>query len=182
MKFLMASVALFSFSIQAAETMKLNFKNEELSKIVDAYSKATGKKFQYTPNLRGKATILNPADVSTEEAFNQISAALATQSYSIVKHDDLFLVKHAREAQRDLIEVSSEVPNLKPERMYTWIVNLKYQSASTINTELRMLTSRDGELSALVNTNQLIVTDWTPNIIRIAEMIKQIDKPSEVKK
>lgn len=38
----------------------------------------------------------------------------------------------ARNIQRDLVEVSTERPSLKPERMYTWIYSAKNLPADSI--------------------------------------------------
>lgn len=59
-----------------------------------------------------------------------------------------------------------------------WVINLKHIGASDVMKDLRLLTSSYGELSALGKTNQLIITDWSSNMQRIAELINQIDKPT----
>lgn len=161
----------------AEENLKMYFKNEELTKIIEIYSKASGQKFIIDPAVRGKVSILLPGPVSVEEAFNHLSSALAMNSFGISKQGDTMVVRPARNIQRDYIEVSTEKPSLKPERMYTWVYNVKNQKAQDLNSDLRILVSKDGELVAHFNTNQLIITDWTSNINRVAELMKEVDKP-----
>jgi general secretion pathway protein D len=161
----------------AAEKIKMNFQNEDLVKVIQLYSKEARQKFIVDPSVRGKISIFQPEAVTVEEAFNQLSSALAVHSFAISKQGDTMLVKPSRNIQRDLIEVSPERPSLKPERMYTWLYTVKNHPASNIMRELRILTSKDGEMSIHENTNQLIFTDWVSNLNRVADLMKEIDKP-----
>lgn len=88
----------------------------------------------------------------------------------------------ARNAQRDNIEVYDTLPPAKPQRMVSWVISLKYTSAASILQELRLMTSKDGEMSIKENTNQVIISDWSTNLQRVSEMIKKVDIPVTAKK
>jgi type II secretory pathway component GspD/PulD (secretin) len=168
-----------AFRAFAAGDIKFSFNNEEITKIVEVYSKASGQKFVMDPSVRGKATILLPNPVSVEEAFNQLSTALAVNGFAIAKQDDTMVIMSARNIQRNLVETTNDVPALKPERMVTYIMTLKYVSAEDINRSLRIIPSRDGELSVFSHNNQIIVTDWASNLQRVAALMKELDKPAD---
>ncbi len=177
------ALMLVSFSMsfaQAADKIKMYFNNEELTKIIEIYSKASGQKFVIDSQVRGKISLFNQEPVSVEEAFNQLSSALAVNGFAISKQGDTMVIKSARYIQRDLIEVSAERPSLKPERMYTWIYTVKHLPAESINRDLRILVSKDGEMVVNSNTNQLVFTDWVSNLNRVAELMKEIDKPVDL--
>lgn len=176
MKFLVVvSIIASSLLASAAEKMKMNFNNEEITKIIEMYSKETGQKFVIDPTVRGKASIFVQNEVTHDEAFNQLSIALALNGFAISKRGDVMAVKNARSIQRDLIEVSTKVPPVSPERMYTWIYNVKNISANDLHKDLRLITSSYGEMAVNGKTNQLILTDWTSNINRIADLMKEVD-------
>ena len=180
MRFLMAFLMMGAFSFaQAADKIKMDFNNEEITKLIEIYSKASGQKFIMEANVRGKVSIFLPEPVTVEEAFNHLSSALALNGYAISKQGDTMIINSARNIQRDLIEVGTEVPSLKPERMYTWIYTFKYASANAINRDLRILSSKDGELTVSERTNQIVMTDWVSNIHRVAEIFKEVDKKLE---
>lgn len=102
----------------AAETkIKMYFPKEDILKIIEMYSKATGQKFVIDPSVRGQVSILVQEPVSSEEAFNQLSSALALNGFAISKQDDTMIIQNARSAQRNLIEVNTTLPSLKPQRM-----------------------------------------------------------------
>lgn len=184
MRFAIALSILFSISTAfgTEAKMKLNAVNKEILTLLQEYSKASGQKFIIDSTVRGKITLLNQEDVPLDEAFNQIAEGLALNGFTIIKNENIISVRNARSAQRDNIEVSETLPAAKPQRMATWIVNLKYASAETIQQQLRLLTSSYGEMSAYSNTNQIIISDFTGNLQRVAETIKKIDIPSTTKK
>lgn len=172
-------LTLTSLTTFAEEKIKFNANNEEITTVIKNYSVASGQKFILDATVRGKISIFNQGDITLEDAFNQLSAALATNGFAISKQGDLYVIKSARSTQRDYIDVSSTVPSMNPVRMHTWVVNLKNIAASDVLREVRMLTSSFGEMSTHEKNNQLIITDWTTNLNRIAEILKQIDKPAD---
>jgi general secretion pathway protein D len=177
-KLLTLILAIFTVSLSQAENkIKMYYKNEDLTKIIEFYSKVSGQKFVVDATVRGKISLYLQEPVSIEEAFNQLSSALALNGYAISKQGDTMVISAARNIQRDLIEVSTERPVLKPQRLYTWIYNVRHLPADRINREFRILPSKEGEMSVSTNTNQLIFTDWVSNINRVAELLKEIDKP-----
>jgi general secretion pathway protein D len=170
---------LFSVFAFAQEKLKMNFKNEEITTVIEHYSKATGQKFIIDSTVRGKITLLNSNDVSFEEAFNQISEALAVNGFAIIKNDDTMTIRNARSAQRDNIETYTSLPKAKPQRMASWIINLKHTSAMQVMQELRMMTSSYGEMSVYERNNQIIISDWTSNMQRVGEILKNLDVPQD---
>ena len=163
-------------------TLNFAYKDAEIVKVIEDYAKATGQKFIIDPSVRGKITILNREPISLGEAFNQMSSALALNGVAISKQDDVMMVASARNVQRNLIEVGTELPPLRPEKMYTWVVQLKYADADEVNKQLRIMTSKDGEEVPVTRTNQLLITDWSSNLHRVAKVIQGVDVPVSASK
>ena len=59
--------------------------------------------------------------------------------------------------------------------MITRIIKLKYISADEVNKQLRILTSKDGELVPYTPTNSLIVSDYGANMDRVMKILEQLD-------
>lgn len=180
MKILSVLVLVVSLSAQAAEEkMKMYFNNEELTKVIEMYSKASGQKFVIDSTVRGKVSMFNQDEVSLTEAFNQLSTALALNGFAISKQDDTMVVRNARSVQRDFVTVSSEKPAMKPERMYTWVYTAKNVPAKSLAHQGRIFTSSYGEYVVNEAANQIIITDFTSTLNRVADLLKEIDvKPS----
>ncbi len=174
-KLIIFATVIIPFLATAAENFKMNFTNEELPKIIESYARAAGEKFIIDSTVRGRITMINPKDLSQEEAYGQLSEALAVNGFAIIKEGDVFVVKNARSAQRDNIEVTTSQPVMRPQRMVSWVITLKNATASDVLNQLRVLTSSYGEMNVNERTNQLIMTDWSSNMQRVAELIKQVD-------
>lgn len=159
--------------------MRFTYKGADVNRVIEDYAKASGQKFIVDGQVKGKISIFNPGPITIEEAFNQLSTALASNRIGISTRDDQMYVNEARAIQRDLIPVVTEVPTVRPDRMVTLVINLKNVSADEVNKQLRIMTSRDGELVPYTPNNQLLISDWTPNLRRIADIVKQIDVPAE---
>ena len=175
-KFILILIVLnFTIAAKGQNSIKMYYNNEEIVKIIDDYSKATGQKFILDPAVRGKISILIPGAVTYEEAFNHLSSSLAINGFAISKQGDTMVIKSARNIQRDLIEVGTQVPSLKPERMFTWVYTFKNIKADEVNKEIRILPSKDGEMNVFIKNNQIIFTDWSSNLNRISLILKEID-------
>lgn len=180
MKILSALVLIVSLSAQAAEDkIKMYFNNEELTKVIEMYSKASGQKFIVDSTVRGKISMFNQEALTLPEAFNQLSTALALNGFAISKQDDTMVVRNARSVQRDFITVSTEKPSLKPERMFTWVYTAKNLPVKMLAREARTFTSSYGEYAINESANQIIITDFTSTLNRLADLLKEMDvKPS----
>ncbi|MEZ0390765.1 MAG: secretin N-terminal domain-containing protein [Pseudobdellovibrionaceae bacterium] len=180
MKVVLTILALL-FSVNSFAGMKFSFQSEDILKMIDVYSKATGQKFVVDPGVQGKGTITGADNVPPEEAFNLLSSVLSTNGYAISKQDDTMVVKAARHIQRDLIETTTTLPTLKPERIATYIYTFKNIPAESVMREVRILASRDGEMNVYSRTNQIIFSDWSSNLHRIDMILKQLDQPTDPK-
>src|SRR5579863_6509881 len=90
------TLMLWPLAATAAAPMKFDFKDADLTKVIEDYSKSSGQKFIVDPQVHGKITILNSEPVSQEEAFNQLSTALAVNGCAISHQDDMMVVSPAR--------------------------------------------------------------------------------------
>lgn len=175
---LIATFVLTLSTMAYGQSLKLNG-TEDVAKLIETYAQATGQKFLLDPGVRGRVTLINKEPVPYEEAFHQISLGLAMHGYAIVKNGDVMTVRPARAAQRDLIEITYEVPTSRPERLATWIVTLKHTTADRVVRELRSITTKDGDVQSLEKNNQIMLTDYTSNLNRFAQIIKGLDKPTD---
>ncbi len=154
-----------------------DFPNAEITDVVKAISELTGKNFIIDPGVRGKITIIAPSKITVAEAYRAFLSALAINGYAVVPSGSFLKIRSARNAQRDGIETyaGSYYPN--SDQMITRVIQLKHVSAEAINRDLRILTSKDGEMSIYAPTNSIIISDYGSNIDRIMKIIAQLDVP-----
>ena len=184
MRILLAALVISSQCAAAAveKPFAFTFKDAPLSKVVDYYSAHTGQKFVLDGSVANsvKVNIIEPSKVSAKEAFNLLSASLALNSVAISDRQGTLVLASARSMQRSYIPVVTELPTLQPEKLVTWVVSLKHADANQISQQIRILTSKDGELAAF-GSNRLLVTDWVSSLYRVKDLIDQIDRAPEAK-
>ena len=164
-------------SFPANVKMKLNYKDQEVTSMIEAFAKASQKTFVVDPGVRGRASVFAPTDVSLDEAFDLISTSLALNGYAVIEREGRYVVMASRNAQRSSIPTLTEITSVKPERYVTLLVTLKNIPVTEINKNLRVLPSKDGEMVPLVESNQLMITDYISNVDRIAKLLKLLDQP-----
>ncbi len=160
-------------SFAMAATFK--FKNADVTEVIAQYSEMSKKKIIFGSEVRGKITILNPNSVSVEEAFNDLSQALSKLGFAIVEHPGTgeLSVISARDAERSSIDVVTTLPSAQPERMLTYVRTLKHVTSDEINSKIRILSSKDGEMVPF--KNKLLFTDWVSNLYRIEKVLAELD-------
>ncbi|MBX3022414.1 MAG: type II secretion system secretin GspD [Bdellovibrionales bacterium] len=152
-----------------------DYPNAEISDVIRAISELTGKNFIVDPQVRGKITIIAPSRITVAEAYKAFLSALAINGLAVVPGDGFYKIKQARVAQRDNIDTFSGAYYPTSDQMITRIIKLKYISADEVNKQLRILTSKDGELVPYTPTNSLIVSDYGANMDRIMKILEQLD-------
>jgi general secretion pathway protein D len=154
-----------------------DFPNADIQDIVKAISELTGKNFIIDNGLRGKITIMAPSKITVAEAYKAFLSALAINGYAIVPQGKFLKIRSARNAQRDSIETYSGTYYPNADQMITRIIHLKHISAEAVNRDLRILASKDGEMSVYPPTNSIILSDYGSNIDRVMKIISQLDVP-----
>lgn len=152
-----------------------DYPNADIADVIKAISELTGKNFIVDPGVRGKITIIAPSRITVAEAYKAFLSALAINGMAVVPGDGFYKIKPARIAQRDNIDTFSGAYYPTSDQMITRIVKLKYISADDVNKQLRILTSKDGELVPYTPTNSLIISDYGANMDRIMKILEQLD-------
>jgi len=154
-----------------------DYPNADISEVVKAISKLTGKNFIIDPAAsRGKITIIAPSQITVAEAYKAFLSALAINNLTVVPSGSFLKIRQVTTAQNDSIETYTDYfPNT--DQVITRIVKLKYISAEDLASKIKYLKSRQGILEAYGPTNSLIITDFGSNIERISRILAQLDVP-----
>ncbi|MDZ4083727.1 MAG: type II secretion system secretin GspD [Bdellovibrionales bacterium] len=159
------------------DLVEANFPNAEITDVIKAIGQLTGKNFIIDPGVRGKISIIAPSKVTVAEAYKAFLAALAINGFTVVPYGKFLKVKASRNAQRDSIETYTGAYAPTSDIYITRIIHLKHISAEEVNKRLRVLPSKDGEMTPYEPTNSLLITDYGANVERMMKIIKELDRP-----
>lgn len=169
---------LSSSVVSAQESPKFfqfQFENTEIEEVVKIFARESNQKFIVDSGIRAKINIFVAKPVPQEEAFHLLSKALATKGIGMAKHGEVWIVKKAKQLQRDLIPVVTNLPDPIPERMLSYVVTLKYLTTDFFMKKLKIYLSKDGEINA-VGENKLVVIDWVSNLYQMQSLLNELDK------
>lgn len=181
---------IFSFSLNAFadETYwqrridDFEFENKDLRTVINKVGKMTGMNFVIDPGVKGKISIKTNSQTTVRGAYKAFLDALALNGFTIIQSGDYYRVLTSRNAQRDNLPIYiNEIPP-DENRMVTMIFTFKHANAQEVFKHLRILPSRDGEISVMPGDKQLVLSDYGGNLQRIFKILKHLDQPKKKKR
>lgn len=160
--------------------VQMNFPEAEIVDIVRWISEQTCRNFILSDSVRGgKLTILSATPVTADEAYRAFLSALNVNSMTVIKIGRFYKIQMKRDSIKDTIPtyLGNEVTMPSLDQMVTRLVQLKYSDANTVSATMKQLTTKDGDCYPYTPTNLLIISDTASNIVRLMQIINQLDTP-----
>lgn len=162
-------------SVKALEVKNFDLPDKEIKDVVTLISKWTGKNFILDNKVRGKITIMGPAQVTLQEAYQAFLSALDANGLTTVQSGKYIRIIEAAEARRSPVKTYTGDFAPSNDQYITRILQLKFINADEVQREFRDLVTRQGKLFAYEPTNSIIITDTGSNIQRIKEILDVLD-------
>ena len=161
----------------APKKFKLNFNNTQIDQVLKFLSDMTKKLVLKTPEVKGQFTIMNPNEVTKEEAMHIIDTAFRFQDITFEENEQMIIVLPLSAAKKRLGKVTDKFDASIPGSQFqNKIIHLEYASPSQIKEALTPLVTENSNIIADDRTNTLVITDTMANITRLEGIIKQLDK------
>ena len=160
---------------QETATITPNYKDADLSQIIQAVSEVTGKNFIIDPRVNAKVTMLSATPMSPQAFYEAFLAVLQVYGYVAVPAGKIIKIV----PNTDLRQLpANDLPNnvsATSDEIVTQIVVLKNVNAAQLVPMLRPLIPTYGHLAAYPNGNMLIISDRASNVSRIVRIIERMD-------
>ena len=162
----------------SGNAITLNFKDADIDSVVGAFGHLLNKTFIIDPRVRGKITLETPRPVSRNQAYQLLQSTLRMQGFSVVESGPS-VIKLVPEADAKLQSspIGERAAARGGDQILTQVFSLQYESASNLVGVLRPLISPNNTITAYPNNNQLVVTDYAANLLRIGRIISTLDSP-----
>lgn len=152
----------------------LDFKDIELSDLIQTISALTGKNFVYDDSIRGKATIISSEKMTKDEAYQLFLTVMSIKGFTVVptgKTHKIVATKLARESN-----LPTQTTASSQDQFVTRMITLKHINAVDIaSTILAPLMPKTSNIVVYQPSNMLIISDNASNIQRLATIIKELD-------
>jgi general secretion pathway protein D len=160
---------------QEGATITPNYKDADLSQIIQAVAEVTGKNFIIDPRVNAKVTMLSATPMSPAAFYEAFLAVLQVYGYVAVPAGKVIkIVPNTDARQLPANDLPTDVSSTSDE-IVTQIVTLKNVSATQLVPMLRPLIPSYGHLAAYPGGNMLIISDRASNVSRIVRIIQRMD-------
>ena len=164
---------------QEGATITPNYKDADLSQIIQAVAEVTGKNFIIDPRVNAKVTMLSSTPMSPQAFYEAFLAVLQVYGYVAVPAGKVIkIVPNTELKQLPANDLPNSVSSTSDE-VVTQIVTLKNVSAAQLVPMLRPLVPTYGHLAAYPGGNLLIISDRASNVSRLVHIIERMDEAGD---
>jgi general secretion pathway protein D len=156
-----------------------NYKDADLSQIIEAVSAVTGKNFIVDPRVKAQVTMLSSTPMSPAAFYEAFLSILQVHGFvAVPSGDTIKIIPDANARQIPANDLPSRVSATSDE-IVTQVVAVKNVSAAQLVPILRPLIPQYGHLAAYPASNMLIISDRASNVNRVMRIIQRIDQQGD---
>jgi len=160
-------------------TITPNYKDADLSQIIQAVSEVTGKNFIIDPRVNAKVTMLSATPMSPAAFYEAFLSVLQVYGYVAVPAGKVIkIIPNTDARQFPSIDLQNDV-NSSSDEIVTQIITMKNISAAQLVPLLRPLIPQYGHLAAYPGGNMLIISDRASNVSRIVHIVQRMDESGD---
>jgi general secretion pathway protein D len=164
---------------QEGATITPNYKDADLSQIIQAVSEVTGKNFIIDPRVNAKVTMLSATPMSAAAFYEAFLSVLQVYGYVAVPAGKVIkIIPNTDARQLPSIDLPNDVSSTSDE-IVTQIITMKNISAAQLVPLLRPLIPQQGHLAAYPSGNMLIISDRASNVSRIMKIVERMDESGD---
>ncbi|MCX7760984.1 MAG: type II secretion system secretin GspD [Hydrogenothermaceae bacterium] len=156
--------------VKKAKKVLLNFRDTDISDIVEFMSEITGKNIILSQDVKGKITLTSSKPVSIDEAYNLFTVVLAMNGYAVVEDKNFVRVESAA----NLSVLPTEDKKSSGE-MEFYIYTAQNVNVNELLNTVKPFLSKAAKTSVNVQSNSLIIYDIKANISKIENILKIAD-------
>ena len=164
---------------QEGATITPNYKDADLSQIIQAVAEVTGKNFIIDPRVNAKVTMLSATPMTPAAFYEAFLAVLQVYGYVAVPAGKVIkIIPNTDSRQLPANDLPREVSTTSDE-LVTQIITMKNISAAQLVPLLRPLIPQYGHLAAYPSGNMLIISDRASNVSRIVRIVERMDESGD---
>ena len=165
------------YAASGDEKITLDFKDVELTELINTISELTGKNFLYDDSIKGKVTIVSPETMTLDETYQLFLTVLNVKGYTLVPSGKVNKIVSTKTARQEGLPVFSKGSSAS-DQFITRLVRLDYLDVDTVATSvLAPLMPSTGNIITYPPTNTLILTETAATIDRMVKIMQKLDQP-----
>ena len=159
------------------ELPTINFNNVSITEVLKYVSRLTGKNFVYDPQeLQFSITLISETPSSLEEILAMVIQSVRVHGFSVIEEGGSFVI-HTNPAVRGAGALYHKNQGIEGPQLATKVFVLQNIDSERCSALVKNMVS-EGAIVEAVGDAKVIVSDVTENLIRIADVVKQLDAQS----
>lgn len=178
---LLSGAAGSSLSAQPASGQRItpNFKDAEITQVIEAVAAATGRSIIVDPRVRAQVTMLSSTAMTPDAFYEAFLALLQVYGFVAVPSGNVLkIIPDANSRTMPGNDLPDNVSDTSDE-LVTQVVAVTNVSAAQLVAILRPLMPQNAHLAAYPASNTLILADRANNVNRMVRIIRRIDQASD---
>jgi len=157
-------------------TITPNYKDADITQIIQAVGEVPGKTFIVDPRVNAKVTMLSPTPMTPAAFYEAFLSVLQVYGFVAVPAGKVIkIVPNTDQRQFPSIDLPDNVSSTS-DALVTQVIPLKNLSAAQLVPLLRPLVPPYGHLAAYNAANMLIISDRASNVSRLERIIQRMDE------
>ena len=162
----------------AEDQITLNFKDAEITAVINTIADLTGKTFIIDPRVKGQVNVVSNRPLNKDEVLDVFLSMLEVHGYTTGTVGKAIKIIPNTQMRNTPQRVVDNV-TMNRDEVITHVQSLQYVSAEELVPILRPMMDNNGHLAAAPASNSLILSDNASNIARMLAIINRVDKNSE---
>ena len=162
-----------------AQRITPNFKDADITQVIEAVAAATGKNIIVDPRVRAQVTMLSSTPMTPDAFYEAFQALLQVHGFVAVPSGKT--VKIIPDANSRTLP-GNDLPDrvsATSDELVTQVVSVRNVSAVQLVAILRPLMPQNAHLAAYPSSNMLVLSDRANNVNRMVRIIRRIDQESD---
>lgn len=168
-------------TVDPQKTVLINFNNVSMVEYIRFVSRISNRNFIFDENdLQFNVTIISEEPATIENIMTALMQELRIHDLMLIEDNNNLIIHRNGKVNGISKIVSEDIPNsnLNETDIVTQVFRLNTLDTERAVLVLRPLVSDSALMEPLKDTNQLIVTDLTANVEKIAILLKSLDAPN----
>jgi general secretion pathway protein D len=153
-----------------------NFKDADITQIIEAVTAATGRNFIIDPRVRAQVTMLSSTPMTPDQFYQAFLAILQVHGFVAVPAGNIIKVLPDANLRQMPGDDLPEHVSSSSDAVVTQVIAVRNVSAAQLVPVLRPLMPQNAQLAAVNGANMLIISDRAGNVNRLMRIIARIDQ------
>ena len=169
MKNLILIILLFTFNLQSQE-QNIFYKDADVKVFAEDIALLVDKTIILDPRVKGTISVYSEDNLDTNSIWEVFISTMEVQGYSVLKDGNIFRVIPSQEGIKNFTDSEGLKSSIQTE-----VIRVRFSSAQSIVNSVKPLVGVRPYIVALNNDLEILIADDAENIIRIKDIVKNLD-------